>query len=86
MSIYRELVASSRGQAVARSREPGLLEGLPGLSPHLGGGTRSGARWTGAVRRFEGYGPEPAISEPVPQVSKRDRNQDPAYPAHRRSQ
>jgi hypothetical protein len=86
MSIYRELVASSRSQAVARSRELGLLEGLPGLSPHLGGGTRSGARWTGAVRRFEGYGPEPAISEPIPQVSKRDRNQDPAYPAHRRSQ
>ena len=86
MSICRELVASSRSQAVARSRELGLLEGFPGLSPHLGGGTRSGARWTGAVRRFEGYGPEPAISEPVPQVSKRDRNQAPAYPAHRRSQ
>ena len=27
MSIYRKLGASSRGQAVARSRELGLLEG-----------------------------------------------------------
>jgi hypothetical protein len=86
MSIYRELVASSRSQAVARSREPGLLEGLPALSPYLGVGTRSGAGWTGAVRRSEGYGPEPAISKSIPQVSKRDRNQDPAYPTHRRSQ
>jgi hypothetical protein len=62
MSIYRELVASSRSQAVARSRELGLLEGLPGLSPHLGVGTRSGARWTGALRRSERYGPGPALA------------------------
>ena len=39
--------ASAGSQAVARSCKPGLLEGLPGLSPHPGGGTRSGARWTG---------------------------------------
>ena len=33
MSIYRELVDSSRSQAVARSREPGLLEGYRSFTP-----------------------------------------------------
>jgi len=33
MSIYRELVDSSRSQAVARSRELGLLEDYPVFHP-----------------------------------------------------
>jgi LuxR family transcriptional regulator, maltose regulon positive regulatory protein len=33
MSIYRKLGASSRNQAVIRSRELGLLEGLEGIAP-----------------------------------------------------
>jgi DNA-binding CsgD family transcriptional regulator len=41
MSIYRKLGASSRSQAVARSRELGLLEGRsPSLSSHQEDGTR----------------------------------------------
>ncbi len=41
MSIYRKLGASSRSQAVARSRELGLLEGWsPSLSSHQADGTR----------------------------------------------
>jgi hypothetical protein len=42
--------------------ELGLLEELPGLSPYLGVGTRSSARWTSAVRRAKGHGPGPAIT------------------------
>ena len=47
-SIYRKLGTSTRSQAVARSRELGLLQELPRLSPHQGVGTHPGARWTGA--------------------------------------
>jgi len=60
MPVYRELAAFLTQPGSSRSRELGLLEGLP-VSPHLGVGTRSGARWTDAQGEQRDTGQSPRL-------------------------